>query len=386
VTETTARPQKETIRLADEGSSGRVPPDPFSRISSPILRRAARAVAASWEKTALDASEVEAIEELILIARAVASEEVRPRVVPETMASGILRRRLLDLLSSATTTGWTKGEPPPAAEMIALLTAFDRVRELLEPAWDQRFAAYLSAPTGFELLVEVAHDLRSPLTSILFLSEVLQKQQSGEINDLQRRQLGIIYSAALGLISVASDVIEFARGGDQLIDLEPSPFSVTETFESVADIIRPLAEEKGLAIRSYPPTIDQRRGYPVALNRVLLNLTTNALKFTDEGVVEIVAREKDDSRIEFSVRDTGCGIDPEVVDSLYQPFRRSGTAKQYHFSGSGLGLVITRRLVEAMGSRLEFETEPRWGTRFFFELSLPPAYPELSPDPDYPGG
>ncbi len=354
-------------------ATGKDPTDPFALIPLPILRAAARRVAQSWSGIALDASELEAREELILVARAVALEEIRPRVVPATVISGVLRRRLLDLLRAATIDAWTLAETPPASEILTLLGAFDRVRETLEPQWDQRFAAYLSAPTGFELLVEVAHDLRSPLTSILFLSEVLQKGQSGEVNDVQRRQLGIIYSAALGLISVASDVIEFARGGDQLIDREPSPFSVAEIFDSVKDIVQPLAEEKGLAIRLFPPALDQRRGHPVALSRALLNLTTNALKFTDEGVVEIVARTTGTARIEFSVRDTGRGIDPEVADSLYQPFRRSRSQNHYHFSGSGLGLVITRRLVEAMGSKLEFETGPRWGTRFFFELELPPA-------------
>jgi signal transduction histidine kinase len=349
------------------------PVDAFARIPVPVLRAAARRVAARWGAGILDASEPEAIEELVLVARAIAQEEGRARVTPTTVVSGVLRRRLLDLLRTATLEIWGLGPAPAAAEILALLDSFEVVRGALEPQWDQRFATYLSAPTGFELLVEVAHDLRSPLTSILFLSEVLQKEQSGEVNEVQRRQLGIIYSAALGLISVASDVIEYARDGKQLIDREPAPFSVAEIFDSVRDIVQPLAEEKGLTIRLFPPAVDQRHGHPVALSRALLNLTTNALKFTDEGVIELVARATGDSTIEFSVRDTGRGIDPEVVDTLYQPFRRSRAQRQYHFSGSGLGLVITRRLVEAMDSKLEFETGPRWGTRFFFELELPPA-------------
>lgn len=354
--------------------------DPFATIPLPALRLAARRVASSWQSDALDMAEAEAIAELVLVARAIALEEIRPQIVPEIALSGVLRRRLLDLLRATLIEIWTTAGAPAPAEMLALLHACEEVRKVLEPQWDQRFASYLSAPTGFELLVEVAHDLRSPLTSILFLSEVLQKGQSGEINEVQRRQLGIIYSAALGLISVASDVIEFTRGGDQLLEREPIPFSVAATLESVSDIVRPMAEEKGLAVRLCPPAADQRLGYPIALNRVLLNLTTNALKFTDEGVVEIVARPLDNSRVEFSVRDTGRGIDPEVVDALYQPFRRSGTAKQYQFSGSGLGLVITRRLVRAMGSSLEFETAPRWGTRFYFELELPPIRTDLIPN------
>ena len=108
---------------------------------------------------------------------------------------------------------------------------------------------------------------------------------------------------------------------------------------------------------------------------MLLNLTTNALKFTDEGFVEIVARAKSPTRVEFSVRDTGNGIAREVLKTLYRPFRRSPSGDRYSFSGTGLGLSICRRLVEAMGSELQLETDPNWGTRFFFELELRPAPP-----------
>jgi len=229
----------------------------------------------------------------------------------------------------------------------------------------------LTGAESLDLLVEVAHDLRSPLTSILFLAETLRRGQSGEINEVQHRQLGIIYSAALGLISVASDLIEFAHGGDRLSGQEPAPFSVTELFHSVRDMVQPMAEEKGLALRLLPPDGDQRLGYQVALSRVLLNLTTNALKFTDEGFVEIVARAGPADRVEFSVRDTGNGIDPDVLQTLYTPFKRARGGRGVALSGSGLGLAICRRLIDAMGGTLQLETRAGWGTRFYFELSLP---------------
>ena len=285
------------------------------------------------------------------------------------------RRRLLDQMRAELLRDWSSRPEVPAEDMLAILNALERLNEGAEPeprvALD--FTARLGDADGRDLFVELAHDLRSPLTSILFLAETLRRGQSGEVNEIQRRQLGIIYSAALGLISVASDVIELARGGDRLAEAEPAPFSVAETLESVRDTVQPLAEERGLTIRLLPPATDQRMGHPVALSRVLLNLTTNALKFTDEGFVEVVARECGPSRVEFSVRDTGSGIAPEVVSSLYEPFRRARTATGYAFSGSGLGLAICRRLVEAMGSTLQVETRSGWGTRFYFELDLPPV-------------
>src|SRR6266568_8543864 len=109
------------------------------------------------------------------------------------------------------------------------------------------------------------------------------------------------------------------------------------------------------------------------LARVVLNLATNAVKFADAGVVEIAARPTRPSRLEFAIRDTGPGIDPATLQVLYQPFRRRAAALRPEFSSSGLGLAICRKLVRAMGSELQVETRPGWGTRFSFTLDLPPV-------------
>jgi len=247
----------------------------------------------------------------------------------------------------------------------------------------QDLTACLAGPNGLDLVVELAHDLRSPLTSILFLAEALQQGQGGKVTPEQSRQLGLIYSAALCLCATASDVLELARGGNRLVDRTPGPFSVAETFESVRSMIQPIAEEKGVAIRLVHPVPERRVGQARALSRVLLNLATNAVKFTDSGFVEVSARPLDGRRLEFSVRDTGAGIDPALLRSLYQPVRLvataggvglgAGTGGRHHFSSSGMGLAICRKLVTAMGAELEVETRSNWGTRFFFELDCPPA-------------
>ena len=260
-----------------------------------------------------------------------------------------------------------------AADVVRLYGALEQVARALEPDWAQYFSDRLSGPDGLELVVEVAHDLRSPLTSILFLAETLQRGRSGPLTPVQERQLGLIYSAAFGLSSVASDVIELARGGDRLVDLDPIPFSVGDIFESVRDIVLPIAEEKGLAVHVHTPDATFRVGHPVALSRVLLNLTTNALKFTNEGAVEVQGIPLDGDRVEFSVRDTGRGIPPQAMASLFEPFRRRQKPGEYAFSGSGLGLSICRKLVEAMGATLQVETEAGVGTRFHFVLELPRA-------------
>jgi len=209
------------------------------------------------------------------------------------------------------------------------------------------------------------------------LAETLQRGQSGTVNEVQRRQLGLIYTAALGLSSVASDIIEFTQGGDQLVESEPAAFSVTAMLESVRDIVRPIAEEKRLTVRLLAPTNDQRIGHPVALSRILLNLTTNALKFTDQGYVEIVAQETGGggagSRIEFAVRDSGRGIPTDKITTLFQPLRKEAGRRGQLFSQTGLGLTICRKLATALKSELKVESRTGWGTRFYFEVDVPIA-------------
>jgi len=335
----------------------------------PILFSGAKKIAESWKNRHGDAVSGEEVSQLLdLIIQAVCNPDANQ--IPEPRLRSVLGRRLVELLRAEVVSQWhDQPEAIDKGKMLALLVGLEAVRTSAEPNWDQHFASRLAGPDGLALVVEVAHDLRSPLTSILFLAETLQRGQSGDVNELQRRQLGLVYSAALGLSTVTSNVIELARGGSQLADTQPAPFSVREILESVHDIVRPMAEEKGITIRLLPPSSDHREGHPHALSRVLLNLTTNALKFTEEGFVEVVAREKNLTTVEFSVRDTGPGINPHAIETLYLPFRRSRDDR-YAFSGTGLGLALSRRLVEAMGSELKVETSKDWGTRFFFDLTL----------------
>lgn len=248
-------------------------------------------------------------------------------------------------------------------------------RQLLDPRQIEaaELAGYFAGPHGLELVTEMAHDLRSPLSSILVLAQSLRDGQAGAVNETQRRQLGLIYSAALYLCASASDLTELARG-DRLVDPAPAPFSVREVLLAVRDMVRPMAEEKGLRVELEFPWPDQRLGQTRPLSRALLNLTTNALKFTERGHVAIGGRATGPTRVEFWVQDTGPGIQATSLGSLYAPVRRPGTLDmRQHFSSSGLGLAITRRLVEAMGAQLLCDSTPGVGTRFRFELDLPLA-------------
>jgi two-component sensor histidine kinase len=299
-------------------------------------------------------------------------------VEPIRPAANALGVHLLDLLRAEVVRAWRASGPPSGHDAaFELLDALEQVGKALEPDWSNQLATHLHGPDGLGILVGLAHDLRSPLTSVLFLAETLARGKSGPVNELQGRQLRLIYSAALALNSLSSDVIELSRGAQQLIEKESELFSIAELVEWLRDMVLPIAEEKHVEVRYVLPPTDRRLGRPLALSRVLLNLLTNALKFTEKGFVEVSGVARGLSAVEFAVRDTGGGISPEAAATLYEPFRRTTGRNRrgsgYRFSGTGLGLALCRRLCEAMGSELKYETRPDWGTRFYFQVDLPPA-------------
>lgn len=342
------------------------------------LRRAASRVVAEWDDltTGWMADPEEASVALDAIVLAL---EDRDQAVDlegsshDPPARPLLHHRLAEALRLELLREWAGGGDGDAVEVLDLITSLEAYRSRLWPGGREDPASRLSEPDAFELIVELAHDLRSPLNSILFLSEVLRSGQSGSVSDHQRRQLGLIYSATLGMVSVVSDVMDLATEFRGVADEEATPFSLGQVFGSVEEMVSPMADEKGVGLRLELPEYDRCIGHPGPLGRVLLNLTTNALKFTDEGGVTVQARKVGRDRIEFSVRDTGRGMPAEEIERLFQPFRKSENRSGYFFSGSGLGLSIARRLVAAMGSELEIESELGVGTRISFQVTLPPS-------------
>jgi signal transduction histidine kinase len=283
--------------------------------------------------------------------------------------------RLLDLLRRELL--WhspSDGEPSDPANLVALLRALDQVSSALDSSDSREFAGALSGPRSLELFTGIAHDLRSPLASILLLADSLRIGRSGAISELQHQQLGLIYSSALGLDSLTSDLVELMQGSRRLVEADPIPFSLSQVFESVHDILRPVAEERGLQLQlRLSVALTRRLGHPHALSRILLNLISNALKFTEDGYVDLAAEDGGDWRVAFSIRDTGRGISPAALKTLYQPFRWSEERNRYGFSSTGLGLALCKKLVDVLGSQLRVATRAGWGTRFEFDLELPPA-------------
>lgn len=252
-----------------------------------------------------------------------------------------------------------------------------RVMDLLDQlsgAWKHtdrgRFMARLTGSESASAVVAIAHDMRSPLSSILILVDSLRRGPGSAGNPIAERQLGLIYGAAQGLATLASDLIDAARGADHF-DADARPFSIVETMNSVRTIVQPIAEEKGLELRFEHPVADARIGHAASLHRVLLNLTSNALRYTDTGSVTVGCRDVCGAQLEFWVRDTGGGLPDAVQDTLFDAFRPEQIALR--FSSAGLGLATVRALLAAMGAELRVDSPHGAGTTLSFELALPPV-------------
>jgi signal transduction histidine kinase len=263
------------------------------------------------------------------------------------------------------------GAAVDGAELACALGAMERANTEHTAGSHHDFVTHLASEDAVNAVVEIAHDMRSPLTSILFLVDTLQRGQTGPVTTMQERQLRLIYGAALGLNALACDVIDAVRGGQRLVDGHPVPFSVSEVMLSVCDTVRPISEEKRIPISRVLPGSDGRLGYPAALSRVLLNLLSNALKYTPEGSVVLGCTEIDQRRVTFWVQDTGEGIPPHVMAMLFDGFRPSSSGMR--FSNAGLGLAICQSFLDAMGTKLQVQSTEEAGTRFWFDLDLPPA-------------
>lgn len=254
-----------------------------------------------------------------------------------------------------------------ANEVIRTLIRLDEAEEAWKRTDRGKFIARLTGADCADAVVAIAHDIRSPLGSILLLVDALRRAERTSPNPVRERQLGLIYGAAFGLSTTVSNLIAAARG-DGLVQGKPAPFSVSEMMHSVSDIVQPMCEEKGIPLGMEFADHDARIGYASAIQQSLLNLTSNALRYTDAGSVAMGCSEISGDRVEFWVEDTGPGIPDDVLERLCYGFPPEGV--KLRFSSAGLGLAIVRTLVEAMGSTLQVDSGPD-GTRFSFVLSLP---------------
>src|SRR5947208_13312565 len=344
---------------------------PVTGVNNRLLTRAIRRIEARWRDLYGPATDVADIPR-ILAASALAADRGDASFIDALTPRPSLRLslHLVDLLEDELLAVWRRGDTA-ASQVLQTIARLRVVRAAIERRFRHLPGAPLVGIDGLEFLIEFVHDMRSPLNSLLLLADRLQQGWSGPLTPLQLRQLRLIYAAAHALNTVTSNALQMTREWDQLEEPEARPFSITKLLSEVQEVLRALAAQKGLEVSFIRPDTDRRLGHPIELQRILLNLVTNALKFTRAGTITVSATDRDDSRVEFAVQDTGPGIHASAQQTLFQPFRKLAGSARATFSATGLGLAITQRLVAALGGQLKYETGPDTGTRFFYTVHLP---------------
>ncbi len=228
-----------------------------------------------------------------------------------------------------------------------------------------------------EFLATMSHELRTPLNGMLGYTQILGRDPS--LNERQHWAVDVIQRSGQQLLRLISDILDLAKVESGRLELTPVEIQLPEFLESVTDVIRLNAAERGLTLTcDWDSSLPSRiRADEDCLRRVLLNLLSNAVKFTDRGEVRLQVRFTLPTRLRFEVQDTGIGIRKEFLDSLFQPFCQVGEATR-RMGGTGLGLAISQQLVRGMGGELCVESVFGTGSRFWFELdrvALPPEQP-----------
>jgi PAS domain S-box-containing protein len=284
---------------------------------------------------------------------------------------------------------WDAGEVmllKTAAEMIGSFVARQRMRAALEAERTRLSdrvgertrdleAANLELAKGArlkdEFLANMSHELRTPLTAVLGMTEALQDQVYGPLNEKQLRSLEIIERSGNHLLALINDILDISKIEAGKLDLEMMPVLVSEICESSLRMVRGPAEKKKITLysrfngRAEKISADQRR-----LKQVLVNLLSNAVKFTPEGgmVTLTVEDRMETDRVCFRVRDTGIGIEPEARKQIFEPFTQVDGGFARSQEGTGLGLALVRRLVHLHGGEISLESRPGEGSTFTVEL------------------
>ncbi|MGV8120993.1 MAG: ATP-binding protein [Candidatus Xenobiia bacterium LiM19] len=239
-------------------------------------------------------------------------------------------------------------------------------RELLQAKQAAEAADLLKSA----FLATMSHELRTPLNSIIGFTGIMLMGMVGSLNQEQEKQLIMVKDSASHLLELINDVLDISKIEAGQIELTWEPFDMKVAIENSLKKIAPMAEKKGLALTSVIVLpVGQVIGDRRKVEQILINLLSNAVKFTERGEVRLESHIEDDWLV-TQVVDTGIGISQEDMDTLFKPFRQVDTGISRQYEGTGLGLSICKRLVEAMGGRIQVESERGRGSIFTFTLPL----------------
>jgi signal transduction histidine kinase len=245
--------------------------------------------------------------------------------------------------------------------VVALYAELDDTAAQLRSAVDlkSRFLSYMS------------HEFRTPLTSIISMTGILLARMDGPLTGEQVRQLEFVRGSVLELTEMVDDLLELARVEAGRITISPEWFEMVDLFSALRGMFKPIVANSAVSlIFEEPQAIPRIYTDDKKLSQILRNYISNALKFTSEGEVRVVARLSGLDEVEFSVTDTGIGIEAQALAKLFSDFVQIDSRLQRRLRGTGLGLSLARQFAALLGGRVGASSEPGKGSRFWVAIPL----------------
>jgi signal transduction histidine kinase len=318
-----------------------------------------------WKTALLVAAFVAAAVALsILLARRLVRPIKRLQVAAEAIGAGAYDERI---------------ELDRRDELGALATAFNQMAERVEEligglerkVADRTRALEVASQHKSDFLANMSHELRTPLNAIVGFSQVLKQKLFGEVNEKQDEYLDDILSSADHLLALINDILDLSKVEAGQVELEVGLFSLREALERGLVMVRERATKNGVQLElALDPSVDLVEGDERRIRQVVFNLLSNAVKFTPSGGRVDVSMAKQNGEVRIAVRDTGPGIASADQERIFEEFQQARDTDGERPEGTGLGLALSRSLVELHGGRIWVESEPGEGSTFTFTLPV----------------
>ena len=251
-------------------------------------------------------------------------------------------------------------------ELGALAANLNRMNDELGRLYEELEAA---SRHKSEFLATMSHELRTPLNAIIGFSQVLKQQMYGELNERQTDYVDDVLSSGQHLLNLINDILDLAKVEAGRMELQPSTFELPELLENAASMVRERATRQGIGLSvATDGGVGLMEGDERKVKQILFNLLSNAVKFTPSGGKVTLATRADDGQVVISVHDTGIGISADDQEKIFEEFYQVGASRTQE--GTGLGLALTRRLVELHHGELSVESEPGVGSTFTVTMPL----------------